>query len=176
MNNDEYARLSHSDEGWCGPKCFKEALPFFDSSDLSLADIQDTSELDSSPPRPSRHNRSRLSSSLVYSTPTAKVFLLIWIRFEPLLLPKLPILSLLSRPGPMILSLTSNYSFPTSRWSDEIEIVMGEVFSYTLKITLLPPRSQTMPRLNFFLLKSLLGSAPSALGYSIEPPPLQLSH
>ena len=103
MNNDEYARLSHSDEGWCGPKCFKEALPFFDSSDLSLADIQDTSELDSSPPRPSRHNRSRLSSSLVYSTPTAKVFLLIWIRFEPLLLPKLPILSLLSRPGPTIL-------------------------------------------------------------------------
>ena len=127
-------------------------------------------------PPPSRHNRSRLSSSLVYSTPTAKVFLLIWIRFEPLLLPKLPILSLLSRPGPTILSLTSNYSFPTTMWSDEIEIVMGVVFSYTLRITSLPPRSQTMPRLNFFLLKSLLGSAPSALGYSIEPPPLQLSH
>ena len=67
MSNDEYTRLSHSDEGWCCPKCFKEVLPSFDSTDLSLAeDLQDTSERDSIslPPPPSPHNCLRPSSSL----------------------------------------------------------------------------------------------------------------
>ena len=33
-SDDEYTRLGFSDEGWCCPNCFREALPFFDSSIL----------------------------------------------------------------------------------------------------------------------------------------------
>ena len=35
MNESEYSRLQHSDEGWCCPQCFKTAFPYHNSSTLN---------------------------------------------------------------------------------------------------------------------------------------------
>ena len=62
LSTAEYERLGSSDEGWCCPKCSREALPFFDSSTLTLEesmasnspsypDTSDSSICSAHPPR-----------------------------------------------------------------------------------------------------------------------------
>ena len=60
MPDSEYARLSASDEGWCCQRCFKEALPFSNTSALSCS--LDADDLAS--PSPSSQHDTICPSSL----------------------------------------------------------------------------------------------------------------
>ena len=50
MSSSEYDQLSTSDEAWCCPDCWKEALPYNNVSSLSLSQSAHSISLDSSAP------------------------------------------------------------------------------------------------------------------------------
>ena len=57
MSTREYDRLSHGDDGWCCDRCFKEALPFFDTT---FSDTDDNLSLQN--PVPSSTSTSEVSA------------------------------------------------------------------------------------------------------------------